>query len=786
MCMYKKCVCLISVVLLLGLVGNASAADVQWNNAGGDRLWRNSANWAGGAVPTSADKAAIRDSSVSGPIIDASTTGQANQVVLGDWSSTSDTLDMTGGSLTTGAWFILGYGAANNGTFTMSAGTVSVGTDMFVGFMGTGTVDITGGSITVADTFGIAQSGGAGDVFLDGGTISSGAFSMATGAAMDITAGTLIVNGDVTSTINGYISNGWITAYNGTGTVNVDYNVTNPGKTTVTGESGTPPPLPGQATNPSPADGATDVSLDADLSWTAGDYADSHDVYFGTNPTPGAGEFKGNQTQTTYEPGTMAESTTYYWRIDEKNETGTTTGVVWSFTTTATGVSDFTFVQAADPQMTFCADSPAKWYVTIDKVNIVNPAFLMVTGDMLQTSSSQSQFDTYMDAAANLNPDIALYEVPGNHDVSAAPTPAKYTWYESHFGDLWYTFIYGNSLFIGLESCILIDSSGYPGKDTEQMDWLTTTLANASGYDNILVFMHHPLCVSSVDEPDSWVNIPPARRAELLSLFHQYGVRAVFAGHYHQNAYVNDGGLEIITTSSCTCPLASDPPGFRIVDVYSDHIEQAYHTLDSIGPPSPPGQATNPSPADGATDVSVDADLSWTAGSGADSHDVYFGTNPTPGAGEFKGNQPETTYDPGTMANSTTYYWRIDEVNAGGTTTGVVWSFTTEAAACVASTTHVESVVCGTLRLNPPKVYGQVTVTIYDNCGDPVGGADVTGTFTGDFNEQLTETTNGSGVAVITTTTQVKKPSYAFCVDDVTHATLTYDPNDNIETCCSY
>jgi hypothetical protein len=220
----------------------------------------------------------------------------------------------------------------------------------------------------------------------------------------------------------------------------------------------------------------------------------------------------------------------------------------------------------------------------------------------------------YMDAAANLNPAIGLYEVAGNHDVSAAPTPAKYTWYESHFGDLWYTFTYGNNLFIGLESCILIDSSGYPGKDTEQMDWLTTTLANASGYDNILVFMHHPLCVNSVDEPDSWVNIPPARRAELLSLFHQYGVRAVFAGHYHQNAYVNDGGLEIITTSSCTCPLASDPPGFRIIDVYSDHIEQAYYDLDDIT-----GQATNPSPADGATDVSINADLSWTAGSGADS-----------------------------------------------------------------------------------------------------------------------------------------------------------------------
>ena len=32
------------------------------------------------------------------------------------------------------------------------------------------------------------------------------------------------------------------------------------------------------------------------------------------------------------------------------------------------------------------------------------------------------------------------------------------------------------------------------------------------------------------------------------------------------------------------------------------------------------------------------------------------------------------------MATSTTYYWRVDEKNAGGTTTGDVWSFTTETA----------------------------------------------------------------------------------------------------------
>jgi glucose/arabinose dehydrogenase len=84
-------------------------------------------------------------------------------------------------------------------------------------------------------------------------------------------------------------------------------------------------------------------------------------------------------------------------------------------------------------------------------------------------------------------------------------------------------------------------------------------------------------------------------------------------------------------------------------------------------------QASNPNPSDDAGISSVDADLSWTAGLGATSHDVYFGTSSTP---PFIQNQSATTYDPGTMAFGTTYYWRIDEVGTSGTTTGMVWRFT--------------------------------------------------------------------------------------------------------------
>jgi hypothetical protein len=89
---------------------------------------------------------------------------------------------------------------------------------------------------------------------------------------------------------------------------------------------------------------------------------------------------------------------------------------------------------------------------------------------------------------------------------------------------------------------------------------------------------------------------------------------------------------------------------------------------------TPPGAATNPMPAHLATAASRSTRLSWSAGSGASSHDVYFGTT---SPGTFRGNQTATTFNPGTLAASTTYFWRINEKNAAGTTTGTVWRFTT-------------------------------------------------------------------------------------------------------------
>jgi len=99
---------------LLTPVKAAVPLRVNWNNYGDNRSWDNQDNWETGAVPTADDKAAIRNSAVSGPIIDASTTAVVEIIVVGDYDSINDTVDITGGSLTTDDWFIIGYGTGND------------------------------------------------------------------------------------------------------------------------------------------------------------------------------------------------------------------------------------------------------------------------------------------------------------------------------------------------------------------------------------------------------------------------------------------------------------------------------------------------------------------------------------------------------------------------------------------------------------------------------------------------------------------------------------------------
>ena len=99
---------------------------------------------------------------------------------------------------------------------------------------------------------------------------------------------------------------------------------------------------PALASLPSPGDGETDVALDAALSWQAGEFAVSHDVYLGTDyddvneasrSNPGTVLVSEGQEGTSFTPDELVLDGVYYWRIDEVNENPSERykGTIWTF-----------------------------------------------------------------------------------------------------------------------------------------------------------------------------------------------------------------------------------------------------------------------------------------------------------------------------------------------------------------------------------------------------------------------------------------------------------------------
>jgi thermitase len=98
----------------------------------------------------------------------------------------------------------------------------------------------------------------------------------------------------------------------------------------------------------------------------------------------------------------------------------------------------------------------------------------------------------------------------------------------------------------------------------------------------------------------------------------------------------------------------------------------------------------------------------------------------------------------------------------------------------------VQSITLSTPSAGRGRKHAQATVIIVDDLGNPLNGATVSGSFSGDFVEALAATTDGNGSVTLTTTATAKGGvTFGFCVDDVTHATTSYNAGANNATCAT-
>lgn len=353
-----------------------------------------------------------------------------------------------------------------------------------------------------------------------------------------------------------------------------------------------------QAAEPSPENGAADVSEDVVLSWTPGLYApavNGHRVYLGetfADVNDGAASaFQGMTSLPEYAPAELAYATTYYWRVDEANAvTGWYKGQVWSFTTEP--------LAYAMPGSAITVSASSYENETMAPQNTVNGSGL--DADDLH---SADESDMWLSGADDASPWIQ-YEFDRVHSLHEMWVWNFNQTFESIVG-------------FGLKD-VAIEYSA------DGLDWVA---------------------VEGVTELPAAVGV--ARAAHDIAI----DLGGVAARYVRIAATSNWGGWN----------------RYGLSEVRFFYIPMA---------------ARNAQPEDGEGGVVASPVLRWRPGRTAVLHDVYFGTDE---AAVRTATVPDTTvtdpsFDAGALALSTTYHWRVDEVNNDETPAvweGEVWSFTT-------------------------------------------------------------------------------------------------------------
>jgi serine/threonine-protein phosphatase CPPED1 len=256
------------------------------------------------------------------------------------------------------------------------------------------------------------------------------------------------------------------------------------------------------------------------------------------------------------------------------------------------------FIQMSDPQFgMYLKDAgfgheTANFEFAIATANRLKPAFVMITGDLVNNRESAAEVAEFRRVAAKLDPGIRLFNVAGNHDVGNEPSPESLAEYRERFGPDYYTFRIGDIAGFVVNSSLLKAPAKVRADAAKMEAWLSTELAKAKrdGVKHLIVFQHIPPFMKDPNEPETYDSFPLETRARYLKLLHEYGVNHLFAGHYHATTEARDGDLEIHVTGPVGMPLRGGKSGMRIVTVKPDALTHQYYDFgvlpESLAPPA--------------------------------------------------------------------------------------------------------------------------------------------------------------------------------------------------------
>ena len=398
---------------------------------------------------------------------------------------------------------------------------------------------------------------------------------------------------------------------------------------------------------PVPTDEAKYVQLNSVLSFAAGSYATSHDIYFGTDYDEVAGDdisgdtFQGNQSGLTFDPGTLEVETTYYWRVDELDGGNVVTGNVWSFTTTDI---------EPDPSLVGRWNfDEGKDFTAYDSSG--NGRHGLLWGDPQWRVTERMGMSLYMGFDKNR----VEISKESSFDITNAITIT--TWIKNNGWNYW-----GDNDAIvhkGTNAWYLRRNGGWGSADS-----LRFHLEGVAGMTT-----SDPVTITD----DKWHHIAATYNGSQMCIY--------IDGQLNNS--INASG-QIATNNTPVWignNMADTSDTLQAANLKDVRIYNRGLIASEIAAIATPLYTSNPSPEHKSTVASANVQLSWKAGKGAASHNVYFGDDyfavnkATVASDVFQANVSANIYSLPALEVRKSYYWRIDAVKAGKVTKGEVWRF---------------------------------------------------------------------------------------------------------------
>ena len=448
--------------------------------------------------------------------------------------------------------------------------------------------------------------------------------------------------------------------------------------------------MPMKTKTPSPAVGSIGIGLNPVLTWVNGGGATSYRVFIN-------GTLVATVTNPTYTPAPLGYSTTYTWRVDAVNDCGATPGDDWTFTTIA----------ALTPPVKAVMISPTNGQIAVS----TSPTLVWANG------GGATSFNVYAYLTGSL-PTLVGSQAGTTCQLTGLENIKNYSWRIDSInasgttqGDVW-TFTTIASIPINTavpvitgtpkvgETLSSTNGSWTNNPGSYAFRWMSNGVviagATANTFDvtSAQVGARIKVQVQATNPfgPSQWAtsletaavlpsapgkasNPTPGNGASgvatALTLTWYPGAWATSYNVWFNGSLVASGGssntfvVPGILVNGQTYP-------WRVDSVNAGGITQGDPwTFTTIV--APPGQASTPTPANGAVDVAINLTLSWAAAAGATLYDVIVN-------GSLVASVSGTSYTPAAFGYFSVITWQVNAKNVGGVTTGPTWSFRTLAA----------------------------------------------------------------------------------------------------------